>query len=189
MKEIVEKAISESIELKEKLKEFSNRIYEVATVISEAIRDGKKVIIFGNGGSAADSQHFATELVCRFEKTRPGIKAIALNTNSSLITATGNDFGFEEIFSRQVEVLGEKGDIAIGITTSGNSENIIRAIDRAKEKGLITVALSGRDGGRMKGRADYEIIVPGKRTSRIQEAHILIIHILCEIIEKIIFNL
>jgi len=189
MKEIIEESILQSIETKNSIKENIDLILKVANVIVAAIKDGKKVIVFGNGGSAADAQHFATELVCKFEKTRPGIKAIALNTNSSLITATGNDFGFENIFSRQIEVMSDKGDIAFAITTSGNSLNIIKALEKAKEKGLITIALSGRDGGKMKGRADYEIIVRGKRTSRIQETHILIIHILCEIVEKQLFSI
>jgi len=149
-----------------------------------AIQRGNKLLIFGNGGSASDAQHIATELTVRFEKDRSAIAAVALTTDTSTLTAIGNDFGFENLFSRQIEALCVQGDVAIGISTSGNSENVIRALKTAKQIGAITAALGGGDGGRMKEIADHPIIVPSKTTARIQEMHIIIGHMLCGAIER-----
>lgn len=149
-----------------------------------AVKEGHKLLFFGNGGSASDAQHIATEFVVRFKKDRRAISAISLTTDTSALTAIGNDFGFENLFSRQVEALCIKGDVAIAISTSGNSENVIRGLKAAKLIGATTVALGGGDGGRMKDIVDHVIIVPSRVTARIQEMHIIIGHILCGAIEK-----
>jgi D-sedoheptulose 7-phosphate isomerase len=149
-----------------------------------ALKRGNKIIIFGNGGSAADAQHIATEFVVRFRKNRKAFPAIALTTDTSALTAIGNDFGFDRLFSRQVEALCARGDMAIGISTSGNSENVICALDVAKRIGATTVAFGGGDGGKMISIADYAIVVPTRVTARIQEMHITIGHILCGAVEN-----
>jgi D-sedoheptulose 7-phosphate isomerase len=150
----------------------------------DAVGNGGKIIFFGNGGSAADAQHLATELTVRYIKDRPPIAAIALTTDTSSLTAIGNDFGFDDLFSRQVEALGTKDDVVIGISTSGNSENIIRALKAAKAKGAVAAGFSGRDGGRMTGLAEPLVNVPFHETARIQEMHILIGHMLCGALEQ-----
>jgi D-sedoheptulose 7-phosphate isomerase len=150
---------------------------------ARAIRGGGKILFFGNGGSAADSQHLATELAVRYKKDRAPIAAIALTTDTSALTAIGNDFGFPDLFARQVEALGRAGDVAIGISTSGNSENVIRALAMAKRLGLVAAGFSGRDGGRMKGLADPLLIVPSETTARIQEMHITLGQMLCGALE------
>lgn len=149
-----------------------------------ALGQGRKLLFFGNGGSAADAQHLATEFKVRFEKDRTSLAALSLTTDSSTLTAIGNDYGFEELFARQIEALGRPGDVAVGISTSGNSENVVRALRAAHQIGARTVALGGRDGGRMKGFADHLLIVPADSTARIQEMHILIGHLLIGAVEK-----
>jgi len=144
-----------------------------------AIRAGNKIMLFGNGGSAADAQHIATELTIRYIKDRPPIAAIALTTDTSALTAAGNDLGFEEIFARQVAAIGKPGDVVIGITTSGTSPNVVAALKTARELGMVTAAFTGRDGGLMPSLADVAIVVPAQSTRRIQEVHILIGHLLC----------
>lgn len=148
------------------------------------IKNGGKILFFGNGGSAADAQHLATELTIRYVKDRPPIAAIALTTDTSSLTAAGNDFGFDHIFSRQIEALGNKGDVAIAISTSGKSPNIINALRTARQKGLVTSGLSGRDGGAMPNLCDIMVIVPSQETARIQEMHILLGHLLCGALEQ-----
>lgn len=148
------------------------------------IRNGGKILFFGNGGSASDAQHLATELTVRFVKDRKPIPAIALTTDTSALTAIGNDYGFDHLFARQLDALGNKGDIAIGISTSGNSPNVLNALQIAREKNLVTVALSGRDGGKMKDLCDINLIVPSDTTARIQEMHITLGHMLCGAIEQ-----
>ena len=165
-----------------------NLLVEVAQVCVEVYRKGKKILIAGNGGSAADAQHFAAELVGRYGFDRPSLPSIALTTDTSNLTAIGNDYGYEYVFSRQLEGLGQEGDLFIGISTSGNSQNVINAFESAKHKGLTTVALVGRDGGKMAAIADYAIVVPSNATPRIQESHLLIEHMICDIIEKEIFG-
>ncbi len=157
------------------------RLYEVCL---NAIKKGNKILFFGNGGSAADSQHLATELTIRYKENRPAIPALALTTDSSALTATPNDFSFEVIFSRQIEALGQPGDVAIGISTSGKSPNIIKALQVAKELGLVPVALSGKGGGDLVGLANPLLIVPSNTTSRIQEIHITLGQMLCGALEK-----
>ncbi len=144
-----------------------------------AIKSGNKIMFFGNGGSAADAQHLATELTVRFIENRKPIAAIALTTDTSTLTAAGNDFGFEHIFARQIEAIGKEGDIAIAISTSGKSPNIIKALEMARDKNIITIGMSGRDGGDMPSLCDNMMIIPSNVTSRIQEMHILLGHMLC----------
>lgn len=182
------KLILESVTTKMATANDSELIRQIELVGGELVyrlKNGKKILVAGNGGSAADAQHFAAELAGKFvSPTRPSLPAIALTTNSSNVTAIGNDFGFDEVFSRQVSGLGNEGDIFIGISTSGNSANIIKAVQTAKEKGLLTVGLLGNEGGKIKQFADYSIIVPSKNTQSIQEAHIMLIHILCAMIDE-----
>lgn len=159
-------------------------LLESAQAIVKALQDDKKVLICGNGGSAADSQHFAAELTGRYKRERKGLSAIALSTDTSALTAIGNDYGYEYVFSRQVEALAKQGDVVIGISTSGNSKNVINALESANKIGCLTISLSGKDGGVIKNLCDYSIIAPSDDTPRIQEIHILCIHILCELIER-----
>jgi D-sedoheptulose 7-phosphate isomerase len=163
-----------------------NATEKVGIIIAECFRKGNKVIIFGNGGSSTDAMHFAEELTGKFRKDRQPLPAISL-TDPSHITCVANDYGFEEVFSRGVEAYGKIGDIAIGISTSGNSENVIQALYKAKKLGMVTVALLGMDGGKLKGICDHEIIVQGKTTDRIQELHITVLHVIIETIERILF--
>ncbi len=149
-----------------------------------AIRDGHKLLFFGNGGSAADAQHLAAELAVRFERDRPPIAALALTTDTSTLTAVGNDLGFEALFARQIEALGRAGDVAIGITTSGRSRNVIRGLEAARAGGLTAAALAGNGGGALAGLADPLLIVPSSTTSRIQEMHITLGHALCAGLER-----
>lgn len=153
-------------------------------VCDNAIQKGGKVLFFGNGGSAADSQHLATELTVRFSKNRDAIPAIALTTDTSALTAIGNDFGFDHLFSRQIEALGLEGDVAIGISTSGHSANVLEALKTARKKGLVTVGLSGKDGGAMHDVCDILIVIPSNTTARIQEMHITLGQMLCGALEQ-----
>ena len=157
---------------------------QILDACAASIKSGNKIMFFGNGGSAADAQHLATELTVRFIENRKAIAAIALTTDTSTLTATGNDFGFDHIFSRQIEAIGQAGDIAIAISTSGKSPNIIKALEMARSKDILTIGLSGRDGGLMPALCDNMIIIPSDITSRIQEMHILIGHMLCGGLEK-----
>jgi D-sedoheptulose 7-phosphate isomerase len=153
-----------------------------------ALREGHKILLFGNGGSAADAQHIAAEFVGRFQMERTPLPALALTTNTSALTGIGNDYGYENVFCRQVEALGREGDIAVGISTSGTSPNVLKALAAAQAKGLVAVALTGRDGKLLKDVARYCICVPTDSTPRIQEAHILIGHILSQIVELELFG-
>ena len=191
MKKYIKEQIKKSYETKQNIyknEDLLDKIEEVASSCVSLYKSDKKTILAGNGGSAADAQHIAAELVGRYGFDRPSIPSLALTTDTSNLTAIGNDYGYEQIFSRQLEGMGQSGDIFIGISTSGNSENIIRAFEVAKKKGIRTVALTGRDGGKMAQISDIAIIVPSDSTPRIQESHILIGHILCDIIEKEIFG-
>ncbi|MFH1678670.1 MAG: D-sedoheptulose 7-phosphate isomerase [Candidatus Omnitrophota bacterium] len=185
MREKIKEKILESIQVKEELMHSCiNQIIQIADCVINSLKKGKKVIFFGNGGSAADSQHLAAELVGRFKKDRKALAAIALTTNTSIITSLANDYGYEVIFAKQVEALGNNGDVAIGISTSGKAKNIIMAIKQAKQMGMETIALTGGDGGLISKTADISLIVPSKVTARIQEAHITIGHIICELVEE-----
>ena len=158
-------------------------VVKAAGAIAAALRQGKAVFTFGNGGSAADAQHFAAELVGRYERHRRAWPAIALTTDTSALTAVSNDYGFEHVFSRQLEALGREGDVAIGISTSGSSPNVLRALAAAKERGLVTIALTGR-GGEAGTIAQHHIAVQEARTSRVQEVHATVLHVMCELIER-----
>jgi D-sedoheptulose 7-phosphate isomerase len=182
-KSIFDQAVADHLTVVQRLPELYLEIAKLAVLMRDCINNGGKIIWMGNGGSAADSQHLAAEIVGRFKKERMGMASIALTTDSSIITSVGNDYGFEAIFSRQVEAIGKLGDILVGITTTGNSGNIVAAINAGKKMGLVTVGLLGNDGGKLKSLCDHSIIVPSNDTARIQESHILIGHILCEFIE------
>ena len=181
----IEEIIKDSIKVKEDLlKSGIADIEKAATAIIESLKKGGNLLVFGNGGSAADSQHIAAELVGRFKKERRALAAIALTTDSSIITAIANDYGYDVTFARQIEALGRPGDVALGISTSGNSKNVIEAVKKAKSLGLKTIGLLGCDGGKLKKECDITIVVKSSDTPRVQEAHALIGHLLCELIEE-----
>lgn len=183
-KNIAERIINESLKIKQEIKERRlDEIVKAAVVVTDALRSGGKVILCGNGGSAADAQHIAAEFIGRFQKERKSYPAIALSTNTSILTALANDYGYDIVFSRQIEALAEKRDVVIGISTSGNASNVIKALAKAKELGARTIALTGGSGGKLSKGADISIVVPSAVTARIQEAHIVIGHIICEIAE------
>ncbi|MBI4777798.1 D-sedoheptulose 7-phosphate isomerase [Candidatus Desantisbacteria bacterium] len=186
MEKIISSQISESIEVKNNipLKDVASAV----EIIIDAYRQHKKVLICGNGGSAADAQHMAGELVGRFKMEREALGAIALTTDTSILTAIGNDYGFDDIFSRQIEALAEPGDVVIGISTSGNSPNVLKAIAMAKKKLAVTIGLTGGNGGKLKDQTDVCIVVPSSNTPRIQESHITIIHIICLLVEQALFG-
>jgi D-sedoheptulose 7-phosphate isomerase len=188
METIILKRFKESSEVKNRfLRENLPRLLEVIKLISHTFEAGNKLFFFGNGGSAADAQHLAAEFVNRYVMDRPPLPAIALTTDASVLTSVSNDFAFNEIFAKQIRALGKEKDVAIGITTSGNSPNIVKAFEIAKEMGIKTIALTGNDGGIVGKMADFPLIVPSTSTPRIQEAHILIGHILCEMVEHYLF--
>jgi len=185
MQDVIASDIKDSIETKQRvLQSLIPDIETASQTIISALKNGKKMLVCGNGGSAADAQHFAAEFTCRYDGDRIALPAIALTTDSSHVTATGNDYGFEFIFERGVSALGNEGDILVAISTSGNSPNVLRAINKAKEKGLQVIGLTGKDGGKMKDLPIHNLIVPSNVTARIQESHILIIHILCKLVDK-----
>src|ERR1700733_12340075 len=167
---------------------YQGLVIQVAMRITQSLNSGGKVIFFGNGGSAADAQHLAAEFTGRYLKERRALPALALHANTSSLTAIGNDYGFDLVFARQLEALGKEGDVAIGISTSGNSRNVIRAFEAAKSKSIYTVAFTGASGGAMKKLADCTICIPTEETPRIQECHILAGHIICEIVELALFG-
>jgi len=183
------KAFEESVAIKEKfVKEYAPLIAEVSKLIADAFNDGKKVLLFGNGGSACDASHVAAEFVNRFKKDRPGLPAIALNTDMAVMTSIANDYDYSEIFARQVKTLGEEGDITIAISTSGNSKNILKAVDAAKKKGICTIAFTGSKGERFAAKNDYAFVVPSDDTPRVQEVHITLAHVICQMVEEILFE-
>ena len=189
MKDKIVKIFEESIEVKKKFIEgHVDAIMEVANVIANAFNKGKKLILFGNGGSATDASHLAAEFINRFQKERPSLPAIALNTDMAVITAIANDYDFSEIFSKQLKSLSDEGDVAIGISTSGSSANVLKAMDVAKKKKLITIAFTGIKGDKFAAKAHYAFIVPSDKTARIQETHITLGHVLCRMVEEILFE-
>jgi D-sedoheptulose 7-phosphate isomerase len=191
MHKYIKEQIKASFETKQKIYEneqLLNTVADVAKKCVDVYKAGKKTMLAGNGGSAADAQHIAAELVGRYGFDRPSLPSLALTTDTSNLTAIGNDYGYEQVFSRQLEGMGQEGDLFIGISTSGNSANIVKAFESAKKKGIMTVALTGRDGGEMAKIADIAMVIPSNDTPRIQESHILVGHILCDIIEKEIFG-
>jgi D-sedoheptulose 7-phosphate isomerase len=169
-------------------REMVPQIAEMAVLLADTFNRGNKLLVMGNGGSAADSQHFVAEIVSRFRMERKALPAVALSTDTSILTAIGNDYGFESVFTRQVEALAVAGDMVVGISTSGNSPNVERALVLAKARGCRTIGLLGKDGGSIKGACSLALIVPSQDTPRIQEAHITIIHIVCDLVEKALFS-
>ena len=188
---MVKKIFEESIETKKNILndcEFFSNLEKIVDIICNAIENNKKVLIMGNGGSAADAQHFAGEFINKFLMERKPLPAMSLATDTSVLTCIGNDYDFNEVFKKQIEALGNKGDVLIGITTSGNSANIIEGFKSGREKGLINIGLLGKDGGAAKELCEVNLIVKSNSTPRIQEVHITAIHAICEIVEKKIFG-
>lgn len=191
VEDLVLSSIQNSLSVKNALlldKEFHALLARVGLRMADALRKGNKILYFGNGGSAADAQHIAAELTGRYLKDRPGLPGIALTVNGSSITAIANDYSYEMIFARQLQALSSVGDVSVGISTSGESASVLKALEVASERGLLTIGMTGRDGGRLKRIVDYCICIPSDDTPRIQESHILVGHILCEIIETTLFS-
>lgn len=191
MQESIINLINESVRTFTKISEDQHQVVlieNITNTILNAFNSDNKLLLCGNGGSAADAQHIAAELSGRFEIDRKPLNAEALHVNSSFVTAVANDYGYEEIYSRMVESIGKNGDILLALSTSGNSKNIIRAIEKANSLGLITIGFSGNDGGAMQNLCKYNLIIPSDNTARIQEAHILVGHIICKLIEQKMFS-
>ena len=189
MEDIIIKIFKESNQLKEVfVNENLLKIVKVVDTITGALNEGNKILLFGNGGSAADAQHLAAEFVNRFVIERPPLPAIALTTDTSVITSIGNDYGFSEIFAKQIKAIGKVGDIAWGISTSGTSPNVVNALETAKKMGLITVGLTGKDGGNIAGIVDYSLNVSSNSVPRIQEVHITVGHAICEMVDYKLFQ-
>jgi D-sedoheptulose 7-phosphate isomerase len=187
----VSRSIEASIAVKQRLLaniEIVSTVAKASEILVGALDQGNKLLTFGNGGSAADAQHIVAEFVGRFAFDRPALPALALSVNTSCVTAIGNDYGFDLIFSRQIEAVGRPGDVAIGISTSGNSPNVLCGVSLAKKMGMHTIGLTSQDGGKLKNAVDYCICVPSNETPRIQECHILIGHIIAELVEQAIFQ-
>jgi D-sedoheptulose 7-phosphate isomerase len=182
---VVRTVFEQAIAVHERMRDLDHgAIVEAAAAIRAAMAAGGKLLIFGNGGSAADAQHFATELVVRFERRRAAFAALALSTDTSVLTAAANDFGYDRVFARQVEALGRPEDVALGISTSGESANVLRGIEAATARGLKTIALTGRDGGALGAAAGIHINVPDASTARVQEVHMTVIHAVCALVER-----
>lgn len=188
MEDKIRSILDESIKVKEALKDLAPQIRKVSEEIIKAYRNQKKVVLFGNGGSAADAQHIAAEFVGKFYKNRDPLPSLAFHTNTSSITAIANDFGYDLIFERQVNTFVEKGDIVIGISTSGNSPNVIRGLMRAREKGAVTVGMTGQNHNKIEEIVKYCLKMPSTDTPRIQEGHITVGHIICYLVEKELFD-
>jgi D-sedoheptulose 7-phosphate isomerase len=189
MKDRVIQAFEDSADVKRRfVREYADRIVQVAHLIARAFRDGHKVLLFGNGGSATDASHIAAEFVGRYHRDRTPLPAIALGTDMAAITCIANDYEYADIFARQVTAHGQKGDIAIAISTSGNSPNVLKGVDAARGRGLSTVGWTGGTGGKLAGMVEYPFIVPSTVTARIQESHITLGHVLCELIEETLFE-
>ena len=182
--DLLRSAIEQSIATLESLRALEEPLRRAADAMAKCLESDGKLLVCGNGGSAADAAHFATEFVIRFAAERPAYPAICLSSDGGTLTAGGNDYGFDEIFARQVAAFGRRGDVLICLTTSGNSRNVQRALEEGKARGVTTIALLGRDGGATAGMADVELVVGGESTARIQEAHMLLLHVLCEATEQ-----
>ena len=187
MRERIKDILLESIQVKEEiLRNQIDQICEIAQIMIDCLKKDGKVIVFGNGGSASDSQHIAAELVGRFKRDRSALAGIALTTNTSILTSLANDYGYDVVFTKQVEALARKNDLVVGISTSGKAKNVILGIKQAKKMGVKTVVLTGGDGGELAKLADLSLVIPSTVTARIQEAHITVGHIVCEIVEQTI---
>jgi D-sedoheptulose 7-phosphate isomerase len=181
---LADKAFATAIALHERMRARLGTTLVAAQAISEALKAGKKLLVFGNGGSASDAQHMSSELVGRYQRERAAMAAIALTTDTSILTSVANDYSFKQVFARQMEALGQPGDVALGISTSGESPNVVLALQVAKRRGLKTIALTGRDGGSVGRAADIHVNVPDQSAARVQEVHRTLIHVLCEVIEE-----
>lgn len=189
MREKILKEFKESIKVKEDFVEgHLDMIIEVAKAIAGTFNDGNKILLFGNGGSSTDASHIAAEFVNRFKRERPGLPAVALNTDMAVITSIANDYDFSDIFARQLKALGVEGDMVFAISTSGNSQNVIKALDVAKKKKLKTVVMTGSKGEKLAAKATYSFVVPSDNTPRVQETHITLGHVLCLMVEEILFE-
>ncbi len=189
MEEIIEKLLEDSLKIKDTfIRENLSNLIQVAEKIALAFTGDRKLLLCGNGGSAADAQHIAAEFVNRYALERPPLPAIALTTDTSVITSIGNDYSFDDIFSKQVKAIGDEGDVLLAISTSGNSPNVLLAVKDAHSQGLYTIGLIGMDGGKLKGIVDLAMVVKSKETPRIQEAHILAGHIICHLVDYILFQ-
>ncbi len=183
--EFIQQELNDHIQTAQRtLAELTPQLQAVVERASECLKRGGKILLFGNGGSAADAQHIAAELTGRYKKERPALAAIALTTDTSALTAIGNDYGYERVFSRQVEALANKGDLLVGISTSGNSQNVLLAFEVGRKIGCFCVGMSGRDGGKMNEACDINLVIPSHDTPRIQEMHITLAHILCHLVEE-----
>lgn len=188
MQKKIIKAFQESIHIKERfVQKYTSLIEEVSNLIASAFSDGKKLLIFGNGGSACDASHIAAEFVNRFKIDRPGLPAISLNTDMAVLTSISNDYNFSDVFARQIKTLAEEGDIVIAISTSGASKNVLKAIDAAKKRRAKTIAFTGQKGLEFASKCDYAFIVPSEDTPRIQETHITLGHVICQMVEEVLF--
>ena len=191
MKRLVQKQLQQSIATLQAVladENIADTLVTIAKLTADAMRSGHKLLVAGNGGSAADAQHLVAEFVVRLTVNRPALRAIALTTDSSILTATGNDFGFDQLFSRQIEALAQPGDVFLAISTSGNSKNIVQAIHQARKIGVTTIGLSGNDGGLMRPLCDYNIVIPSAITQNIQESHLALEHIFCMLVEHFAFG-
>jgi D-sedoheptulose 7-phosphate isomerase len=191
MKHLVQRQLAQSIATMQAVladESISDALVTIAELTARAMHSGHKLLVAGNGGSAADAQHLVAEFVVRLTVNRPALRAVALTTDTSILTAAGNDFGFDHIFSRQLEALGQPGDIFLGISTSGNSKNIVKALHVAKKIGIATIGLSGNDGGLMRPLCDYNIVIPSAVTMNIQESHLALEHIFCMLVEHFTFG-
>jgi len=189
MKEKIINTFRESIEIKEKfVQQYADRIEEVSRILADAFIRGNKVLLFGNGGSATDASHIAAEFVNRFTRERPALPAIALNTDMAVITSISNDYDYSDVFARQIKALAEEGDVAIAISTSGSSGNVIKAVEVAKKRKLITIGFTGAKGKKLSDICDYTFMVPSTNTPRIQEIHITLGHVICQMVEEILFE-
>ena len=191
MKHLVQKQLAQSISTLQAVladPAIADTIATIGELTAQAMQSGRKLLVAGNGGSAADAQHLVAEFVGRLTVDRPALRAIALTTDTSILTATGNDYGFDHIFSRQIEALGQPGDIFLGISTSGNSKNILKALHQARQMDIITIGFTGNDGGKMRDLCDHNIVIPSNVTMNIQESHLALEHIFCMIVERCTFG-
>jgi D-sedoheptulose 7-phosphate isomerase len=179
-----EEAFAAAVKIHERVRTNLGPAIVAAQAVSDALQAGHKLLVFGNGGSASDAQHVAAELVGRFQRERAAMAALALTADTSILTAVGNDYSFKQVFARQVEALGRRGDVAMGISTSGESPNVVAALQTAKARGLRTIALTGRDGGSVGRAAEIHVNVPDQNTARVQEVHRTLLHVMCEVIEE-----
>jgi D-sedoheptulose 7-phosphate isomerase len=192
MKDIVRRQLAQSIATMQAVHdspEIHDTMVEIGKLTSDAMKNGRMLLVAGNGGSAADAQHLVAEFVARLTVDRPALRAIALTTDTSILTAIGNDYGYDYVFARQIEALAQAGDVFLGISTSGNSKNIMRALHEAKKRGVITIGFTGNGGGEMLALCDYNVVIPSKTTMNIQESHLALEHIFCMLVERFTFGL